>query len=84
MVQVWDEYRKILPFRYLQSRNGTAIILSFYGDRDDVRILMQKVNHKTRAYFVNALGLRGFLEPGVHEILIEAEKSGELREVTKY
>ena len=50
-----------MPFDKLNTRNGTAIVLSYYGDRDDVCELMQKISHKSRAYFENAKQLRGFL-----------------------
>ena len=56
-----NEYLKCLPFKDIQTRNATAIILSFYGDKEFVSKLMQCLSHKTRAYFVNADCLKGFL-----------------------
>ena len=46
------EYLTWLPFETFQTRHGTAVVLSFYGDSDLVRQLMQKLSHKSRAYFV--------------------------------
>ena len=46
-----------------------AIILSFYGESGEVSYLMYYASHKTRAYFVNARMLKGFLVPSVIEIV---------------
>lgn len=40
-----------------------ANVLSFFGDSDEVGDFMQKGSHKTRAYFINANGLPGFVVP---------------------
>ena len=53
-------YRSGLPFS-LKTRNGVAIVFSFYGDSEKVGTFMQRASQKTRAYYVNANGLKGFL-----------------------
>ena len=40
MVEIRDEYRKSLPFGNLQSRNGVATVLCYYGYWHDVCDLM--------------------------------------------
>ena len=42
------------------------------------------MSHSTRAYLVNANGLKGFLKPGPIFLLRKLEQSNELTEVTKY
>ena len=37
-------------------------MFSFYGYREEVGVLMQNCSHKTRAYFVNANCLKGFIQ----------------------
>ena len=59
-VKIKNAHRSGLPFS-LKSRNGVAIVFSFYGDSEKVGIFMQKASHKTRAYYVNANGLKGFI-----------------------
>ena len=54
---------KSLPFGLLKSRISVATILSYFGYSDKVSDLMQGLSHKTRAYFVNAGKLKGFLTP---------------------
>ena len=61
-----------------------AILLSFYGDRDEVSDLMQKVNHQTRVYFLNAHNLRGFLVSAILAILRKSHAEGSLENVTRY
>ena len=39
--------------------------MSLYGDSDDVEYLMKMLSHRSRAYFVNAGKLKGFLVPGL-------------------
>ena len=56
-----EEYSKLLPFTNLHSRNTVAIVFAFYGDREEVCNFMQGGSHKTRAYFFNETGLKGFL-----------------------
>lgn len=66
---------KGLPFRGIQSRNATAVILSFFGMAENVLVMMRKLSHQTRAYIFNAGGLKGFLvrEPIIWGLL-EAEE----------
>ena len=46
---------------------------------------MQTLSHKTRAFLVNAQGLKGFLERyRIDEILDGAQENGEFEEVAKY
>ena len=74
---------KAIPFGKLQSRAPVAIMLSFFGFNYQVQDLMQKLSHKTRAYFVNAEGLKGFLLVGtVVAILKDAKISGKLGGIT--
>ena len=61
-VQIKNKYLESLPFGKLESRYGIAIMLSFYGDNEEVYRLMQIVNHKARAYIVNTEGLKPFLK----------------------
>ena len=78
-VAIKEEYLSGLPFK-LRSRNSIAIVFSFFGDSEDVREFLQKASHRTRAYYVNTGGLKGFLEPSIFEILTTA-KYGELQSV---
>ena len=52
-----------------------AIIWSFYGDKVEVSLLMQRLSHKTRAYFINANLLKGFLKScNISRILLNTTK----------
>ena len=44
-VKIKKQYSRSLPFGRLQSRNGLAIVMSFYGNPDVVSDLMQTCNH---------------------------------------
>ena len=55
------DYRNKLPFTRLSSRHATAVIMSFFGDKSEVSKLLQRLSHTTRAFFVNAKQLKGFL-----------------------
>ena len=84
-VAIKKQYLKAIPFGKLQSRAPVAIMLSFYGFNFQVQNLMQKLSHKTRAYFVNAGGLKGFLVVGtVFAILKNTKARGKLGEITQY
>jgi len=48
-------------------------MLGFLGDSDEILNLMQRLSHSTRAYLVNAKGLKGFLVLGITAIFKEAE-----------
>lgn len=66
-----DEFRRCQPFA-LKSRHGIAVVFSFFGDYAEVRDFMQNASNKTRAYFVNSNGLRGFVVSILLEVLIRA------------
>ena len=68
-VGIKQEHTKSLPLGKLQSRVCSALVLSFLGDNDQVSNLMQTINHKTRAYFQNSAGLKGFLVKSYASIL---------------
>ena len=59
-VKIKQAFRSGLPFS-LKSRNGVAIVFSFYGDSEKVGTFMQRASQKTRAYYINANGLKGFI-----------------------
>ena len=61
IVSIKNMYLTELPFQ-LETRRGLAVVFSFFGDKEEVSEFFQKASHKTRAYFINARGLRGFLE----------------------
>ena len=52
---------KSLPFLKMASRNPTAEMLSYYGFKQEVFDLMQKLSHKSRGFIFNEDGLKGFL-----------------------
>ena len=84
LVSIKDGNRSSLPFGNLNSRNGVAIVLSFFGCSQEVLYLMQRFNHKSRAYISNAGGLKGFLVPQIIAILKEANRNGEIQYVARY
>ena len=63
VVAIREEYLKDLPFGELKSRHGLALMWSYLGDRFLVGHLMQTLCHRSRAYYVQANQLRGFLVP---------------------
>ena len=58
-------------------------MLSFLGD-NEVYGLMQTVNHRTRAFIVNASGLKVFLQPCIINTLKRQIKAESRVEVQKY
>ena len=54
-----------MPIPGIQSRVALAEIFSFMDYKDRVCHLLQRLNHKTRAYIVNAEGLKGFCKVGL-------------------
>ena len=80
------DLKKSLPFGrdVLPSRHVVALIMTYYGDSDNVHMLMQLGNNKTRAYFVNENGLKGFIVRGVIGLLKDLEMTPEWKEVTQY
>ena len=77
-VAINQNLAKRFPFGKLESRLALAKILSFYGDSDDVYILMQLVSHTTRAYLKNEQGLKGFLICGYIQCLHQAKVDEQL------
>ena len=51
-----------MPFK-LKTRYGIATVFCYFGDSEEVGELMQMASHKTRAYYVNIEGFRGFIKP---------------------
>ena len=81
-VNIRVEHYPKLPFS-LESRNGVAIVFSYFGDSEEVSCFMQTASHMTRAYYINAKGLKGFLVPySIVKDLREAMANGQLRKVT--
>ena len=70
----------------MKSRNGIAIVFSFFGDNEQVGDLMQKASNTTRSYYFNALGFNAFLKPSILKALwsATAKESMDFGEVTKY
>ena len=58
--------------------------MTYFGDNEKVYDFMQKISHRTRAYLVNANGLKGILTPGIVTALRDSSETGELEAVTKY
>ena len=61
-MQIKENDLKGMPFK-LKTRYGMVTVFSYFGDSEEVGELMQKVSHKTRAYYVNINGFRGFIKP---------------------
>ena len=60
-------------------------MLSYFGYMEDASDLMQKISNKSRAHFINAQRLRGFLDNNyVIHILNKAVLNGDLEAVTKH
>ena len=55
-----------------------------FGQDDEVGEIMQKGSHKTRAFFINANGLRGFLVYSIGRKLEKAQERGELVKETEH
>ena len=82
-VPLVDEYRG-LPFA-LKSRIGIALAFAFMADSEEVSNFMQKASKKTRSYYVNANGLRGFLSPiSIIKCIKRAMEQNQIKEVTKH
>ena len=75
---------KGLPFGVIQSRNALAKTWSCYGDREEVSWLLQRLSHKTRAYFVNAHLLKGFLSPCRVSKFLKMASETENQQMLKY
>ena len=59
-VPIRKEFEKRLIFG-LNARPPIALVLSFFGFRHEVMLLMQTASHTTRAFIWNADGLPGFV-----------------------
>ena len=74
-----------MPFgQILKSRLVIAIVMSFFGDSDDVHFLMKRISHSSKACFDRANAFKGFLTPGITKDLKDAEKAGKFIELTKF
>ena len=79
----------LMPFANFKAV-PVAITLSYYGYREQVYDMMQKCSHKTRAYIVNATGLRGaanlrgFLIPTVVATIRRIRSGSEFIKIAKY
>ena len=67
-VPIRADQLKGLPFS-LKSRNGIAIVFSFFGDNELVADLMQKTSHATREYYFHSLGFHSFVKPSIVDVL---------------
>ena len=61
--KIRKDYLISLPFGKIQSRHAIAMMLSYFGSNEEVYDIMRRTSHKTRAYIINAEGLKGFLVP---------------------
>ena len=83
-VSLVEEYRAGLPFA-LKTRHGIATVIAFYGDSEEVGGFMQAASNSTRAYFVNANGLSGFVLPfSISKYLKRAKEQNQISELTKH
>ena len=73
-----------LPFGKFQTRLGIAKVLGYYGFRPDVYTLMQKLSHQTRAFIINAKGLKGFVVPFNVIEFLENTDDERFNEVTQH
>ena len=83
-VTIRDNLKKGLVFG-LQARLPIGLILGFFGFRHEVLSLMQTLSHSSRAYILNAKGLKGFVpqEP-IIKILMDADEKGLLDHTRKW
>ena len=82
-IPINTKHSKCLPF--IPSRNAAAILLSYYGDIEEVYELMRRLSHRARAYLVNAGGLKGFLVPySLENILQKVLENGQLELVASH
>ena len=82
-VPIKDALLTCLPFPLLQARTVTAIILAYYGYKHETLSMLQTLNHKSRAYIVNADGLQGFLKSlDIIAELVHAQRDGTFDSIT--
>ena len=60
-VPIRTQDKKSIPFGTLYARNVVAEIFSYVEYKNEVSDIMQSCSHLTRAYFINADLLKGFL-----------------------
>ena len=60
-IKIKQEHALVMPLGKIQSRLPSATILAYMDFKDEVVLLMMRLNHKTRAYIYRAEGLSGFL-----------------------
>ena len=60
-VPIRTQDKKSIPFGTLYARNVVAEIFSYVEYKNEVFDIMQSCSHLTRAYFINADLLKGFL-----------------------
>ena len=83
-VPIKDELRKNLIFG-IHARPPIGIILGFVGYSYQVTPLMQVLSHGTRAFIVNAKGLKGFvLAFDIIKFLKEADEAGHLEHAREW
>ena len=83
-VTIRNEYRAGNPFA-LKSRLAVALVFGFMANSEEVSNFMQKASHSTRAYFVNAKQLKGFVIPfSITEFLKKAQENNQLSKVARH
>ena len=84
-VSIKSEYMKEMPFEGIDGRGAMALMWSFVDWRNETTDLLQKISHRSRAYFFNAHGLKGFLVTiSATGLLKRAKALGVLEEVTRW
>ena len=69
----------------MKTRFGIATVFGLFVDNEAVSEFMMKASHKTRAYFVNAKQLRGFVIPfSITEFLKKAQENNQLSKVARH
>ena len=61
-----------------------AKVLGYYSYSWEVAEFMQKASNKTRAYYMNANGFRGFVVISIVTMLRKADSNAEIAEVAKH
>ena len=83
-VPIRYEHRLVLPFGSLQARAPIGTVFGFFGYSHEVHDLLSTLSHSTRAFIVNAEGLRGFVKLSIVSVLRSAELSGDLIKATRF
>ena len=84
MVKIKEEYYKELPVPSIKSRLVLATIWSFYGYNIEVSFIMQRLNHKTRAYIINEGLLKGFIKQYSFKNILLFSTKEEKEQLTKH